>query len=140
MTIRIAAILIILTLIFAVIFIYFLNQDSRITELIVTQDPLNTAKTEKAFTDNSNDIFLLIKLSKVKKGEKIKISWYKNTGENSNLLIQDNNILIENQGTGFIKISLVNKNGSYENGNYQINVSLNGNPEKPLDFSINWTY
>ncbi|MHB9128389.1 MAG: hypothetical protein ACYC3T_09345, partial [Candidatus Humimicrobiaceae bacterium] len=90
-----------------------------------------------AFTDNKNDIFLLIKLSKVKKGEKIKISWYKNTGENSNLLIQDNNILIENQGSGFIKISLVNKNGNYENGNYQINVSLNGNPEKPLDFSIN---
>ncbi|MHB1254259.1 MAG: hypothetical protein ACYCZ1_08835 [Candidatus Humimicrobiaceae bacterium] len=137
MTIRTTAILIILTLIFAVVFIYFLNQDSRITELIVTQDPLNTAKTEKAFTDNKNDIFLLIKLSKVKKGEKIKISWYKNTGENSNLLIQDNNILIENQGSGFIKISLVNKNGNYENGNYQINVSLNGNPEKPLDFSIN---
>lgn len=137
MTIRITVILIILTLIFAVVFIYFLNQNSRITELIVTQDPLNTAKTEKAFTDNRNDIFLLIKLSKVKKGEKIKISWYKNTGENSNLLIQDNNILIENQGSGFIKISLVNKNGSYENGNYRINVSLNGNPEKPLDFSIN---
>ncbi|MHB9129329.1 MAG: hypothetical protein ACYC3T_14155, partial [Candidatus Humimicrobiaceae bacterium] len=96
MTIRTTAILIILTLIFAVVFIYFLNQDSRITELIVTQDPLNTAKTEKAFTDNKNYIFLLIKLSKVKKGEKIKISWYKNTGENSNLLIQDNNILIEN--------------------------------------------
>jgi hypothetical protein len=137
MNIRITAVLIILTLIFVVIFIYFFNQDSKITSLIVTQDPLNTAKTEKVFTDNSNNIFLLIKLSKVKKGEKIKISWYKNTGENNKLLIQDNNILIENQGSGFLKVSLVNKNGSYESGNYQINVSLNGNPEKPLDFSIN---
>jgi hypothetical protein len=137
MTIRIITILTILTLIFVVIFIYFFSQNSRITELIITQDPLNTVKTEKVFTDNSNDIFLLIKLSKVKKDEKIKISWYKNTGENSKLLIQDNNILIENQGSGFLKISLINKNGSYENGDYQISVSLNGNPEKSLDFSIN---
>ena len=140
MNIRITAVLIILTLIFVVIFIYFFSQDSKITELIVTQNPLNTAKTEKVFTDNTNDIFLLIKLSKVKKGEKINILWYKKTGENNMLLIQNNNILIDNQGSGFLKISFVNKNDSYESGNYQINISLNGNPKKALDFNIDWVY
>ena len=137
MNIKITAVLIILTLIFAVIFIYFFRQDTKITELTVTQNPLNTTKSEKLFADNSNDIFLLIKLSKVKKGEKINILWYKKTGENNMLLIQNNNILIDNQGSGFLKISLVNKNNSYENGNYHINVSLNDDPQKALDFSIN---
>ena len=137
MNIRIIAVLIILTLIFAVIFIYFFRQDSKITELIVTQNPLNTTKSEKLFTDNSNDIFLLIKLSKVKKGEKINISWYKKTSEDNMLLIQNNNILIDNQGSGFLKISLVKKNNSYESGNYHISVSLNDNTQKALDFNIN---
>jgi hypothetical protein len=137
MNIRITVILIILTLIFAVIFFYFFAQDSKITELAITQSPSNTAKNEKVLTDKNREIFLLIKLSKVKKGEEIKISWYKNTGENNLLLIQDNNILTDNQGSGFIQISLVNKNSTYENGNYQVDVSLNGNSEKPLDFIIN---
>ena len=137
MNIRITAVLIILTLIFTVIFFYFFAQDSKIAELIVTQDPLNTVKTEKVFTDKSREIFLLIKLSKVKKDEKIKISWYKKTGSNNLLLIQDNIIFTDNQGSGFLQISLANKNGSYESGNYQINVTLNGNPEKPFDFKIN---
>ena len=137
MNIKITAVLIILTLIFAVIFIYFFRQDSRITKLTVTQNPLNTTKSEKLFTDNSNDIFLLIKLSKVKKGEKINISWYKKTSEDNMLLIQNNNILIDNKGSGFLKISLVNKNNRYENGNYHINVSLNDDPQKTLDFNIN---
>jgi hypothetical protein len=137
MNIRITTILIILTLIFIVIFFYFFAQNSKIAELIVTQDPLNTAKTEKVFTDKSHEIFLLIKLSKVKKGEKIKISWYKNTGNDNLLLIQENSIFTDNQGSGFLQISLAKKNGSYESGNYQINVTLSGNPEKPFDFKIN---
>ncbi|MHB1375955.1 MAG: hypothetical protein ACYCXB_00810 [Candidatus Humimicrobiaceae bacterium] len=137
MNIRITAVLIILTLIFIVIFFYFFAQNSKISELIVTQNPSNTVKTEKVFTDKNREIFLLIKLSKVKKGEKVKISWYKNTGNNNLLLIQDNSIFTDNQGSGFLQISLANKNGSYESGNYQINVTLNGNPEKPFDFKIN---
>jgi hypothetical protein len=137
MNIRIIAILIILTLVFAVIFIFFFRQDTKITELIVTQDPFNTTKSEKLFTANGNDIFLLIKLSKVKKGEKINISWYKKTGEDKMLLIQHNNILIDSQGSGFLKISLVNKNNSYESGNYHIDVSLNDGPQKAFDFNIN---
>jgi hypothetical protein len=136
MNIRIAVVLLILTLIFAVIFFYFFSQDSRITKLLVTQDPSNTEKTGKVFTNTGNDIYLLIKLSKVKKGEKIKISWYRNSEENKMLLIQDNNILIESQGSGFLEVSLANKNGNYARGNYNINVFLNENPEKPIDFII----
>jgi len=136
MTIRIAVILIILTLIFAVIFFYFLNQNSRITELIVTQDPLNTLKNEKIFTDNDKNIFLLIGLSKVKKGEKITVSWFRYVDNTRKELIQDNNISLESKGSGFIKISLLNKNGSYENGIYDITVSIDTRLERSLDFSI----
>ncbi len=137
MNIRITTILIVLTLLFGVIFFYFFAQDSKITDLIVTQDPLNTAKTEKIFSDKSHVIFLLIKLNKVKKGEKIKISWFRNNGENNLLLIQDSVILTDSPGSGFLQISLLDKNGNYESGNYQIKVSLNGNLYKPLDFQIN---
>jgi len=137
MNIRIITILIVLTLLFGVIFFYFFAQDSKITDLIVTQDPLNTAKTEKIFSDKSHVIFLLIKLNKVKKGEKIKISWFRNNGENNLLLIQDSVILTDSPGSGFLQISLLDKNGNYESGNYQIKVSLNGNLYKPLDFQIN---
>ena len=136
MTIRITAILVILTLIFVVIFFYFLNQNSKITELIVTQDPLNTAKSEKTFADDSKNIYLLIKLNRVKKGEKVKVSWFKNEDEASKTLVQNNNVIIEKQGSGFIKISLLNKNGNYKKGTYEIIVSLNENTEKSLYFSI----
>ena len=137
MNMRITVILIVLTLIFTVIIFYFFAQDSKVTELAVTQDPLNNVKTEKIFTDNSREIFLLIKLSKVKKGEELKISWYKDTADNNLLLIQDNRVITDNQGSGFLQISLVNKNGSYESGSYQVKVTLEGKPEKTLDFKIN---
>ena len=136
MTIRITVILIILTLIFAVIFFYFSNQSSRITELIVTQDPLNTLKTQKIFTDNDKTIFLLVGLSKVKQGEKITVSWFKYVDKTKKELIQENNISLENKGSGFIKISLLSKNGSYENGIYYITVSIDRRLERSLDFSI----
>jgi len=137
MNIRIIIILIVLTLLFGVIFFYFFAQDSKITDLIVTQNPSGTSKTEKVFSDKSHEIFLLIKLSKVKKDEKIKISWYENAGENNLLLIQDSTIFTDSPGSGFLQISLLNKNGSYESGNYQINVSLGENLYKSLDFQIN---
>jgi hypothetical protein len=137
MNIRITAILIILALIFTVIFFYFFAQDSKISELIITQDPLSTTKTENVFTDRSREIFLLIKLSKIKKGQEIKISWFKKIDNNNLLLIQDNSIFTDNKGSGFLQISLADKNGSYESGSYQIKVTLNGNPEKPFDFKIN---
>jgi hypothetical protein len=136
MTIRIIAVLIILTLIFVVIFFYFLNQNSKITELIVTRDPLNTAKSEKTFTDDGKDIYLLIKLNRVKKGEKVKVSWFKNEDDTGKTLVQDNNVITERQGSGLIKISLLNKNGSYGKGSYEVIVSLNENTEKSLYFSI----
>ncbi len=136
MTIRIIAVLIILTLIFVVIFFYFLNQNSIITELIVTRDPLNTAKSEKTFTDDGKDIYLLIKLNRVKKGEKVKVSWFKNEDDTGKTLVQDNNVITERQGSGLIKISLLNKNGSYGKGSYEVIVSLNENTEKSLYFSI----
>jgi hypothetical protein len=136
MNVRIAVILIILALIFTVIFFYFFSQSSKVSELIVTQDPLNKVKTEKVFTDKNREIFLLIKLSKVKKGEEIKISWYKNIGKKMSL-IQDNSIFTDSQGSGFLQISFAGKNGIYESGDYQVDVCLNGNPEKPLDFNIN---
>lgn len=136
MTIRTTVILIILTLIFAVVFFYFLNQNSKIAELAVTQDPVYISKTQKVFTDKDKDIYLFIKLNKVKKGENLKISWFKNTEDAGKTLIQESNIITQEKGSGFVKISLLNKNDRYENGSYELSVSLNKNTERSLEFKI----
>ncbi|MHB1348229.1 MAG: hypothetical protein ACYCXK_12145 [Candidatus Humimicrobiaceae bacterium] len=136
MTIRTTVILIILTLIFAVVFFYFLNQNSKIAELAVTQDPVYISKTQKVFTDKDKDIYLFIKLNKVKKGENLKISWFKNTEDAGKTLIQESNVITQEKGSGFVKISLLNKNDRYENGSYELFVSLNKNTERSLEFRI----
>ncbi|MHB8276668.1 MAG: hypothetical protein ACYDIA_03310 [Candidatus Humimicrobiaceae bacterium] len=136
MNIRIITVLIILTLIFIAIFFYFNNQDSSIASIIITQDSLNSALDTKAFTDKTKEIFILIKLSKVKKSENIKISWYKKSG-NDLVLIQENNVMTDNEGSGYIRLSLISKNSLYESGSYSVNIVFNGKAEKPKGFTIN---
>jgi hypothetical protein len=134
--IRIITVLIILALIFIAIFFYFNNQDSSIASIIITQDSLNSAQDTKAFTDKTKEIFILIKLSKVKKSENIKISWYKKSG-NDLVLIQENNVMTDNEGSGYVRLSLISKNSLYESGKYSVNIVFNGKAEKPKDFTIN---
>ncbi len=136
MNIRIITVLIILTLIFIAIFFYFNNQDSSIASIIITQDSLNSDRDTKAFTDKTKEIFILIKLSKVKKSENIKISWYKKSG-NDLVLIQENNVMTDNEGSGYIRLSLISKNSLYESGSYSVNIVFNGKAEKPKGFTIN---
>lgn len=78
MNIRIITVLIILTLIFIAIFFYFNNQDSSIASIIIIQDSLNSARDTKAFTDKTKEIFILIKLSKVKKVKILKYPGIRN--------------------------------------------------------------
>jgi len=90
----------------------------------------------RLFTDKSKEIFVLIKLSKVRKDESIKVSWYKKD-ENKLLPVQNDNIKSINEGSGYIKLSLVSKNGKYDSGDYLVDIYFKGQKEKSLEFIIN---
>ncbi|MCE5329115.1 hypothetical protein LLG07_02110 [bacterium] len=136
MNIKTIVILIVLALIFTVIFFYFYNQPSEIKSVQLTQDISNTTEDIKLFNDRFKEIFIIIKLSKIKKDENIKILWYKKT-DSKLLLIQDNVIKNINDGSGYLKLSLINKNGKYDSGDYLVNVYLNGKKENSREFTIN---
>lgn len=136
MNIKSITILIILTLIFAAVFFYIYNLPSRIESVILTQDPSNMTEDIRLFTDKSKEIFVLIKLSKVRKDESIKVSWYKKD-ENKLLPVQNDNIKSINEGSGYIKLSLVSKNGKYDSGDYLVDIYFKGQKEKSLEFIIN---
>ncbi|MDD5659723.1 MAG: hypothetical protein PHR39_06925 [Actinomycetota bacterium] len=136
MNIKIAAILIVLTLIFASIFFYFYKQPSEIKSIMLTQDGSDTAKNKKSFSDRTREIIMIMELSKMKKNGKIEISWYKKTNDNKLSLIQENIIKNTDNGSGFLKISLACKNGKYECGNYLVCIYLNGKKEILQEFTI----
>ena len=135
MNIKSIVILIVLALISAAIFFYIYNLPSEIESVAVTQDPSSMDEGARSFTDVSKEIFVLVKLSKFKKDENIKISWYKKTKDNL-LLMQDTNVKTINDGSGYLKLSLVNKNGKYDSGNYLVDVYFNSRKEASLEFAV----
>lgn len=45
--------------------------------------------------------------------------------------------MTDNEGSGYVRLSLISKNSLYESGKYSVNIVFNGKAEKPKDFTIN---
>ncbi|GEM_PF-1329675 len=89
----------------------------------------------KNFYNLNSQIYLVIPLKDVDSGDLLKVSWVF-MGEDSYRIIQEDNIEIDESGSGEITVYLVRKDNAYNPGEYKVRVEYNNIQEKEASFTI----
>jgi hypothetical protein len=87
------------------------------------------------FASRDSSIYLIIHVSDVEEGERLETEWVflEDDGQG---LIQTDDIVINNDGSGSIAVYLVKRDGLYAPGDYLVKVDHNGIQQKQLSFSV----
>jgi hypothetical protein len=87
------------------------------------------------FAGTDSSIYLIIHVSGIEEGERLKTEWIflEDDGQS---IIQTDDIVINDDGSGSIAVYLVKRDGLYAPGDYLVKIGHDGTQQKQLSFSV----
>lgn len=142
MTRRSIVLILVITAIITSIAFISLSKEKAIDYVVLSKnsdvylDKTDISSNESYVFESNSEIYAIIMLKNIKTNDRINVKW-KKIEENKEILIQEDNIIEKNEGSGPLVISLLRKNNKHNPGNYILYTSLNENPAIEKQFTIN---
>ncbi len=87
------------------------------------------------FDSSDPGIYLIIQVSDIEEGQRLKTEWVF-LGDGGQSIMQTDDIVINDDGSGSIAVYLVKRDGLYAPGDYLVKIGHAGTQQKQLTFSV----